>query len=119
MSNFDGYFVAINPAWTRLLGWSDDEIRPMQVSELRHPDDAAHSRGRARAAREGVETVRMENRFRHKDGSWRWIAWTMTADQGLIYVAGRHVTAEREAQETLRQSEAAPRSARRWKRSAS
>jgi signal transduction histidine kinase/CheY-like chemotaxis protein len=54
----------------------------------------------------GVPTVRMENRFRHKDGSWRWIAWTMTADQGLIYVAGRDVSAEKEAQAGLRKAEA-------------
>ena len=106
VSTFEGHFIAMNPAWTKVLGWGDDEIRRMHVSELRHPDDAPHSlAGRARLA-EGVPTVRMENRLRHKDGSWRWIAWTMTADEGLIYVAGRHVTAEREAQEALRKAEA-------------
>src|ERR1700685_2872063 len=73
----------------------------MHVSKLRPPDDAAHSwAGREQLAR-GVPTVRMENRFRHKDGSWRWIAWTMTADDGLIYLAGRHVTAEKEAAAAL------------------
>jgi PAS domain S-box-containing protein len=97
VSNFEGYFVSTNPAWKKTLGWSDDEIKSMHVSELRHPDDAPRSwAGREQLAR-GVPTVRMENRFRHKDGSWRWIAWTMTADNGLIYVAGRHVTAEKEA----------------------
>src|SRR5262249_39658127 len=43
VSNFDGYFTSLNPAWTRLLGWSEDEIKSMHVSALRHPDDAAHS----------------------------------------------------------------------------
>jgi PAS domain S-box-containing protein len=101
VSNFAGYFVSINPAWTKTLGWSEAEIKAMHVSELRHPDDAPHSlAGREQLAR-GVPTVRMENRFRHKDGSWRWIAWTMTAEEGLIYVAGRHVTAEKEAAAAL------------------
>jgi PAS domain S-box-containing protein len=105
VSNFDGYFVSVNPAWTAVLGWSEDEIRGLHVSELRHPEDAPHSEaGRARLA-EGVPTVRMENRFRHKDGSWRWIYWTMTAQDELIYVIGRHVTAEKEAAETLRRAE--------------
>jgi PAS domain S-box-containing protein len=105
VSNFDGYFLSVNPAWTALLGWNADEIRRMHVSELRHPDDAyAALEGRAQLAR-GVPTVRMENRFRHRDGSWRWIAWTMTADQGLIYVAGRHITQEKQASEALRESE--------------
>jgi PAS domain S-box-containing protein len=106
VSTFEGYFIAFNPAWSRVLGWSEAEIRRMHVDELRHPDDAADARaGRARLAA-GVPTVRTENRFRHKEGGWRWIAWTMSADQGLIYVAGRHVTAEKEAQEALRKAEA-------------
>ncbi|MBN9088681.1 MAG: MASE4 domain-containing protein [Reyranella sp.] len=106
ISTFGGYFIALNPAWTRLLGWREDEVRHLHVDELRHPDDIERSRaGRARLAA-GVPTVRMENRFRHKDGSWRWISWTMTADQGLIYVAGRDVTAEKEAQAALRKAEA-------------
>jgi PAS domain S-box-containing protein len=105
VSNFDGYFTSVNPAWTTLLGWSEDEVKRMHVSELRHPDDAAHSMaGRHRLAK-GIPTVRMENRFRHKDGSWRWIAWTLTAESGLIYLIGRHITAEKLAAEALRESE--------------
>ncbi len=105
VSNFDGYFISINPAWTQLLGWSEAEIKAQHVDQLRHPDDKAHSQeGRARLAA-GVPTVRMENRFRHKDGSWRWIYWTMTAEHGLIYVIGRHVTAEKEAAAILQRTQ--------------
>ncbi len=105
VSNFDGYFLSINPAWTKLLGWTEDEIKSMHVSELRHPDDAPQSlAGRAQLAA-GVPTVRMENRFRHKDGSWRWLQWTMTENDGLIYVAGRHVTAEKEAAAALERAQ--------------
>jgi PAS domain S-box-containing protein len=105
VSNFEGYFISVNPAWTRLLGWGEDEIKRMHVSELRHPDDVEHSvAGRQRLA-EGVPTVRMENRFRHRDGSWRWIYWTLTAEGGLIYVIGRNVTAEKEAAEVLQRAQ--------------
>jgi len=106
VSTLDGYFIIVNPAWTALLGWSEDEIRRFHVSELRHPDDAAHSEAERARLREGVPRVRMENRFRHKDGSWRWLAWTMSADDdGLIYVIGRDITAQREAAEALRDQE--------------
>jgi PAS domain S-box-containing protein len=101
VTNFEGYFVSINPAWTKLLGWTEDEIKSMHVNELRHPDDTpAAMAGRAQLA-EGVGTIRMENRFRHQDGTWRWIHWTMTAENGLIYVSGRHVTLEKEAAAAL------------------
>jgi PAS domain S-box-containing protein len=105
VSNFDGYFTSVNPAWTTLLGWSEDEIKRMHVSELRHPDDAEHSMAGRRRLAEGIPTVRMENRFRHKDGSWRWLAWTLTVENGAIYLIGRHVTAEKLAAEALRESE--------------
>jgi len=105
VSNFEGYFTNVNPAWTTLLGWSADEIAQMHVSELRHPDDAAESEAQRQRLAAGVPTVRMENRFRHKDGSWRWIYWTLTADRGQIYAIGRHITADKEAVEKLRDRE--------------
>jgi len=105
VGNFEGYFVSINPAWRKLLGWSEHEIRSMHVSDLRHPEDAAAAIAARAQLAQGVPTARLENRFRHKDGSWRWIHWTMTAEDGLIYVSGRHVTLEREAAATLERAQ--------------
>jgi PAS domain S-box-containing protein len=105
VGNFEGYFISVNPAWTRTLGWSEDEIKTLHVNELRHPDDAPVAiEGRRRLA-DGTGTVRMENRFRHKEGSYRWIYWTMTAEQGLIYLVGRNVTADKAAAQVHRQTE--------------
>ncbi len=105
VSNFEGYFFSVNPAWTQTLGWSEQEIRSLHVNDLRHPDDlAVGTEGRRRLA-EGAGTVRMENRFRHKDGSYCWIDWTMTAQNGLIYVIGRNVTADKEAARLHRETE--------------
>ena len=105
VGTFDGYFVSLNPAWTRTLGWREDEIRTMHVSKLRHPDDAVAAIEARRRLADGVGTVRVENRFWHKDGTYRWIAWTMTVQDDLIYVIGRNVTAEKEAARTLHQTE--------------
>ena len=103
---FDGDFVSVNPAWEKVLGWSEAEVKSLQIDGLRHPDDAAHSLQARRRLAEGVPTVRFQNRFRHKDGSWHWISWAMMTDQGLIYVSGRDVTAEKQAEEALRKAEA-------------
>jgi len=105
IGNFDGYFLSVNPAWTNLLGWSEDEIKSMHVSQLRHPDDAPGAiAARARLA-QGTPTVHMENRFRHRDGGWRWISWSLTVDGGLIYVSGRHISSEKQAAAALRESD--------------
>src|SRR5262245_11147368 len=105
VSNFDGYFLSVNPAWTSLLGWSEDEIKRMHVSELRHPDDAETAEAERRRLAQGVPSTRMETRLRHKDGSWRWISWTLSTEGGLIYGIGRDITAEKEDAERLRESE--------------
>jgi PAS domain S-box-containing protein len=106
VSNFEGYFLSVNPAWTELLGWTEEEICGMHVAELRHPDDAAQSEAARAELAAGAHRVRTENRFRHKDGSWRWLAWTMsTDDNGLIYVIGRNVTASKQAAAALHESE--------------
>jgi PAS domain S-box-containing protein len=105
VSTFEGYFTSVNPAWTSLLGWTEDEIRFRHVSELRHPDDAEASMAQRARLAQGISPVRLENRFRHKDGSWRWISWTLTADGGLIYASGRNVTVEKLAAEKQRETE--------------
>ncbi|MGB6537870.1 MAG: PAS domain-containing protein [Xanthobacteraceae bacterium] len=102
--NFDGYFLSMNPAWTRLLGWSEAEIKSVHVNELRHPDDVASALAGVCRLAQGAATVRIEDRLRHKDGSWRWLQWTMTENDGLIYVAGRHVSAEKEAAVALEEA---------------
>ena len=105
VSSADGYFTSINPSWQKVLGWTEEELRSMHEGELLHPDDAPAALSARTKLAEGIPTVRIENRFRHKDGSWKWIAWTLSAEKDLIYLSGRHVTPERTAAEALRMSE--------------
>jgi PAS domain S-box-containing protein len=105
VANFEGYFLSVNPAWTNLLSWTENEIKALHVNELRHPDDAAAAIAARSRLAQGIPTVRVENRLRHRDGSWRWVSWTMTADSGLIYVSGRHITSEKQAAVALRESD--------------
>src|SRR5262249_28056252 len=69
------------------------------------PDDAPGAiAARARLA-QGTPTVHMENRFRHRDGGWRWISWSLTVDGGLIYGSGRHISSEKKAPAAFRESD--------------
>ncbi|WP_433789252.1 PAS domain S-box protein [Actinoplanes sp. CA-252034] len=79
----DGTVLRVNPAWRRLLGWSQDELTGTRLSALRHPDD-----GDDVAFREG--TVRC----RARDGGYRWVDWSgrVVADQQVIMATGRDVT---------------------------
>ena len=105
IGDFDGHVVTVNPAWTKTLGWSECEIKHMPFGELRHPDDAANSHKALGFLAKGMGPVRVESRLRHKDGSYCWIYWTLTAHEGLVYAVGRNVTADKAAAQALRDTE--------------
>ena len=105
VANFEGYWVSINPAASAILGWSQNELLAMPIASLWHPEDANTTMEHRRHLVQGGPTERFQNRYRHKDGSYRWLSWSSTAEDGLIYATGRDVTAEREAAEALRRTE--------------
>src|ERR1700712_3100419 len=103
----NGVWQTVNPAWTRTLGWSEAELLNRTSQWLEHPNDhgIAQAHVRELAARE--TTVRFEGRFRHQDGSYRWLSWTAVSDQDHVYAVARDVTAEKAAAERLKAAEEA------------
>jgi diguanylate cyclase (GGDEF)-like protein/PAS domain S-box-containing protein len=93
-ANVDGYFVELNSAWERSLGYGDDELRAKPFFDLVHPDDRKLTELEAASLFEGKEGVGFENRYLAKDGSWHWLRWssTLAADESLIYARATDVT---------------------------
>ena len=76
--------------------------------------------GDQQADRRATITVKFEGRFRHKDGSYRWLSWTGVPDQDRIYAVARDVTAgEGRGRTAEGRRGGAAVSRRRWKRSGS
>jgi PAS domain S-box-containing protein len=103
----NGIWRTVNPAWTRTLGWSEAELLNRSSEWLEHPDDGGVTGAQMRKLGESASTVRFESRFRHRDGSYRWLSWTAVPDQDHIYAVARDVTAEKAAAERLRATEEA------------
>jgi PAS domain S-box-containing protein len=103
VSGFDGYFKRVNPAWQRILGYTEVELLSRPWVELIHPDDRDASVKEAQKAAQGQEIIYFENRFVHKDGTIRWLLWTASPfpEQQVIYAAARDITERKEAEETL------------------
>jgi PAS domain S-box-containing protein len=110
IARFDGVILAINPAASAVLGWSEQELVGSLVYDLVHPEDLDRSRARAARLEAGETLPPAENRYRHRDGSYRWISWNVVAGGGRINAIGRHTTAERERAAALALSEARLRS---------
>jgi len=105
----NGVWQTVNPAWTRTLGWSEAELLNRTSEWLDHPDDGGTTRAHVRKLRAGDTTVRFESRFRHKDGTYRWLSWTGVSDRDRIYAVARDVTAEKAATDRLKAAEEALR----------
>ena len=77
----------------------------MPIASLWHPDEAASTMEHRQRLVQGGPTERFVNRYRHKDGSYRWLSWSSTAEDAFIYAVGRDVTGEREAAQALQRAE--------------
>jgi PAS domain S-box-containing protein len=96
---FDGYFKRLNAVWEQLLGYTMEELLAEPFLNFIHPDDreATHLRIQQISASNKVGRHRrtpLENRYRCKDGSYRWFRWSGTplVDQNLIYAVARDIT---------------------------
>lgn len=95
IAGFDGYFKKVNPSWTRTLGWTREELMSRPIQEFAHPDDRERILSDRQQLKEGRRPeAPMENRYLHKDGTYRWFEWKSVSapENQLIYGAARDVT---------------------------
>ena len=102
---FDGTIVAVNPAWAGILDWAETDLVGASLFRFVHPDDVEKTTKGAARLSEGHSYPRFENRYRCRDGSYRWINWSTSSAGGLITAVGRDVTAEKEQAEALARAE--------------
>lgn len=99
----DGYFKRLNPAWQDVLGWTADELTSRPYSQFVHPDDLASTQSERTKLAEGNSVLAFENRYRHKDGTYRWLQWKAvpSIEQGVVYAAARDITEQKRAEQAL------------------
>ncbi|MGZ3304235.1 MAG: PAS domain-containing protein [Asticcacaulis sp.] len=102
----DGYIGKINAAIERVLGWSADEITRFRFTDLVHPDDLEATYALREPMLRGVEIVDFENRYRHKDGTYRWLSWRCRydADCGVAYACAVDITQRKQSEAELKQT---------------
>jgi PAS domain S-box-containing protein len=103
IGGMDGYFRRVNPAWEQTLGHSRDELMARPYIEFVHTDDLERTMAQFERIAEGHETIAFENRFRCKDGSYRWLRWSARPDQSenLVYASAHDVTDQRASAERI------------------
>ncbi len=91
--SLDGRFTLLNPAWVQALGWTCDELLARPMRSLIHPDDVEQTMALILAGRNrSAHFVNFTNRYRHQDGSWRWLLWSARCDGESWYAGAKDVT---------------------------
>jgi PAS domain S-box-containing protein len=104
IADHEGRFTRVNPAWENVLGWTSADLTRTAYIDFVHPDDRASTAAETAKLADGGTTLNFENRYRHKDGSYRWLSWMSAAHpDGGVYAAARDITREKQAAAELQQ----------------
>jgi PAS domain S-box-containing protein len=100
----DGVLERLNDAWLHVLGYAPGELVGRRLTDLAHPDEAEAARVTQARFGAGEAVVTFEGRYRHKDGSFRWLMWsaTMQPESRRIYGVARDVTARKQEEALFR-----------------
>ncbi len=103
----DGCFKIINGAFEKTLGYTQEELLQEPFIHFVHPDDRSKTISAVEKLSKGESIINFDNRYRCKDGSYKWLAWTSAPvpDKGLTYAIARDITDHKRAEKELRESE--------------
>lgn len=105
VAGLDGYFKRINPTFESALGYTHEELLACPFLDFVHHDDIASTMAEVEKLGTGAVTISFTNRYRCKDGSYRWLSWNSVpvVEEGLIFAVARDITGERATQDALRE----------------
>jgi PAS domain S-box-containing protein len=104
----NGYFQWVSPMFESTLGWTTEEMTSAQWTQFVHPDDIAPSVAEETSLFDGNELFAFENRYRHKDGSYRWFSWNAQPDpeKQVIYAVAVDITERKAAAQKIQEQAA-------------
>jgi PAS domain S-box-containing protein len=107
VAGFDGKFRELNPAWQKTLGWSIAEMKQAPWLSLVHPEDREGTIRAGEKLSRGEAVLGFENRYRCKDGTYKWLSWNSypLPEEKLMFGAIRDITERKKSEEALRESE--------------
>jgi PAS domain S-box-containing protein len=104
VADFDYHFTQVNPAWERTLGYKREDLLRKPYLDFVHPEDVRSTVKTAARLAQGSDILSFENRYRAKNGSYKWLSWTASTspEDRRIYAAARDITEQKLAEEALR-----------------
>ena len=100
VGGYDGTFKRINPTWLDCVGYGPEELEGRPFVEHIHPDDLVSTLSEVARVGAGYTVKGFEMRFRHKNGSYRWLMWNATPLRAgmTFYATGQDITDRKRAE---------------------
>jgi PAS domain S-box-containing protein len=98
----EGYFRRINPEWENALGYKEEELINTKYIDYVHPDDIEATRQEGNRLKKNKTEINFINRYRHKDGTYRWIEWRSSQLNDMLYATARDITGRIEAEKEIK-----------------
>lgn len=104
IADTNGNFIRVNKQWEEILGYTVSDLENRAFFEFIHPDDIDSTLEAMKTLEQQKEVIQFINRYRSKDGSYRFIEWRSTPNNNLIYAAARDITERIETEKKLHES---------------
>ena len=104
IADTDGYFHRLNLEWEKTLGYTLQELEGKKFLDFVHPDDFEATLAAIADLSSQKEVLNFTNRYRSKDGIYRWIEWRSIPAGKLIYAAARDITERKHAEAEIKKT---------------
>ena len=102
IASAEGRFLKLNPSWETVLGYPISELENTQFLDYVHPDDVGATISTMSALGKGERVTNFTNRYRHRNGSYRYIEWRTAPHGNLLYAAARDVSERMQSENEMR-----------------
>jgi PAS domain S-box-containing protein len=101
IAGFDGYFKRINPAVSKLLGYSNEELYSKPINEFVYTNDKEVTAQSREKLTKNEPLLNFENRYLTKSGEIVWLSWTSMPDESekLVYAIAKNITHKKRIEE--------------------
>ena len=94
IAGFDGYFKRINPAVSKVLGYTEEELYSRPISSFVYPPDLKITLETREEVYKNNPLLNFENRYLTKTGEIIWLSWTSMPleSEKLVYAIAKNIT---------------------------
>jgi len=98
----NGNFIRLNKAWEAILGYQISELENTPFLNFVHPDDIESTQQQIKLINDHTPISEFINRYRTKDGDYRFIEWRSVPVGDFVYAAARDITERKKYEEDLK-----------------